>query len=117
MGAHGTFVLEYHYEGKKHFYTPDVLVAWGSDRHVVEVKEDADADLPENRARPLHPAITGTTSRPTSTWPLMARCRQAGPGDVSKWMATVLLLTRRGHSRNASKLSYALDLAAESQFP
>jgi hypothetical protein len=45
------FVLEYHYEGKKHFYTPDVLVAWGSDRHVVEVKEDADADLPENRAR------------------------------------------------------------------
>jgi hypothetical protein len=39
------FVFEYHHEGKKHFYTPDVLVAWGRHRHVVEIKEDADADF------------------------------------------------------------------------
>jgi hypothetical protein len=44
-------VLEYHHEGKKHHYTPDLLVGWGRHRHVVEIKEDAEADLPENQAR------------------------------------------------------------------
>jgi hypothetical protein len=45
------FVLEYHHEGKRHRYTPDLLVAWGAHRHVVEIKEDAEADLPENQVR------------------------------------------------------------------
>jgi hypothetical protein len=45
------FILEYHHEEKKHRYTPDLLVAWGAHRHVVEIKEDAEADLPENQAR------------------------------------------------------------------
>jgi TnsA endonuclease N terminal len=45
------FTLEYHHEGKKHRYTPDLLVAWGTHRHVVEIKEDAEADQPENQAR------------------------------------------------------------------
>jgi hypothetical protein len=45
------FTLEYHHEGKKRRYTPDVLVAWDKHRHVVEIKEDAEADLPENQAR------------------------------------------------------------------
>lgn len=45
------FFLEYHHEGKKHRYTPDLLVAWGAHRHVVEIKEDAEADLPENQDR------------------------------------------------------------------
>ena len=45
------FVLEYHHDGKKHRYTPDVLVAWGANREVVEIKEDSEADKPENRAR------------------------------------------------------------------
>jgi len=45
------FVLEYHYEGKKHRYTPDLLVVWGTHLEVVEVKEDAHAELPENQER------------------------------------------------------------------
>lgn len=45
------FVLEYHHEEKKHRYTPDLLVAWGGHRHVVEIKEDAEAELTENQAR------------------------------------------------------------------
>jgi hypothetical protein len=45
------FVLEYHHDGKKHRYTPDVLVAWGANREVVEIKEDSEADKPENRTR------------------------------------------------------------------
>ncbi len=45
------FTLEFHHEGKKHRYTPDLLVAWGTHRHVVEIKEDTEADKPENQAR------------------------------------------------------------------
>src|SRR5579872_4349690 len=45
------FVLEYHAEGEKHRYTPDLLVVWGERRELVEIKTDSDADLPENRAR------------------------------------------------------------------
>ena len=45
------FTLEYHYEAAKHRYTPDVLVIWGARREVVEVKDDQEAALPENRAR------------------------------------------------------------------
>jgi hypothetical protein len=45
------FLLEYHHEGTKHRYTPDILVTWGGHREVVEVKEDSDAGLPENQAR------------------------------------------------------------------
>lgn len=45
------FVLAYHHEGKKHRYTPDLLVVWGTHREVVEIKEDAHAELPENQAR------------------------------------------------------------------
>jgi hypothetical protein len=45
------FVLEYHHDGAKHRYTPDILVVWGSTRQVVEIKDDSDADLPENRVR------------------------------------------------------------------
>jgi hypothetical protein len=43
--------LEYHHEGTKHRYTPDVLVAWGEHQEIVEIKEDAEADLPENQTR------------------------------------------------------------------
>jgi len=45
------FVLEYHHDGEKHRYTPDILVAWGASREVVEIKEDSEAAKPENRAR------------------------------------------------------------------
>lgn len=45
------FTLEYHHGGTKHRYTPDALVVWGEHRSVVEVKEDADAELPEAQAR------------------------------------------------------------------
>ncbi len=45
------FRLEYHHDGEKHCYTPDILVVWGTHREVVEIKEDADADLPENQRR------------------------------------------------------------------
>jgi hypothetical protein len=45
------FTLEYHHEGAKHRYTPDILVVWGARREVVEVKDDQEAALPENRAR------------------------------------------------------------------
>jgi len=45
------FALEYHHDGAKHRYTPDILVVWSSNRQVVEIKDDSDADLPENRVR------------------------------------------------------------------
>jgi hypothetical protein len=45
------FFLEYHHDGTKHRYTPDILVAWGANQEVVEVKEDEEAEKPENQAR------------------------------------------------------------------
>ena len=45
------FSLEYHLDGTKHRYTPDVLVTWGAHHEVVEIKEDSEADSPENRTR------------------------------------------------------------------
>jgi hypothetical protein len=45
------FHLEYHHDGAKHRYTPDILVAWGSHREVVEVKDDVQAALPANQER------------------------------------------------------------------
>lgn len=45
------FFLEYQHEGKKHRYTPDVLVVWEKHREVVEIKEDSEADSPENQTR------------------------------------------------------------------
>ena len=45
------FRLEYHHDGAKHRYTPDILVVWGRHREVVEIKDDAEADLPESRLR------------------------------------------------------------------
>jgi hypothetical protein len=45
------FRLEYHHEGSQHRYTPDILVAWGAHQEVVEIKEDSDAESPENKAR------------------------------------------------------------------
>ena len=45
------FTLEYHHEGAKHRYTPDILVIWGARQEVVEVKDDQEAALPENRVR------------------------------------------------------------------
>jgi len=44
-------VLEFHYAGQRHRYTPDVLLAWGTYRELVEIKDDADAELPENQER------------------------------------------------------------------
>jgi len=45
------FHLDYHHDGVRHRYTPDILVAWGSHREVVEIKDDAEADLPANEVR------------------------------------------------------------------
>jgi hypothetical protein len=45
------FLLEYHRDGVKRRYTPDVLVVWGMHREVVEIKDDAEADLPESQQR------------------------------------------------------------------
>ena len=45
------FVLNYHHKGEKHRYTPDILVIWGDHKEVVEVKDDAEAELPENQVR------------------------------------------------------------------
>jgi hypothetical protein len=41
------FFLEYRTEGKKHRYTPDVLVAWGSRREVVEIKVTGKPNCPK----------------------------------------------------------------------
>jgi len=43
------FFMEFHRDGKRHRYTPDVLVVWGSHREVVEIKEDGEAELAENK--------------------------------------------------------------------
>lgn len=45
------FSIEYHVYGCKHCYTPDVLIVWGSHREVIEIKEDREADAPENQRR------------------------------------------------------------------
>jgi len=45
------FILEYHHEETKHRYTPDLLVFWGTRREVVEIKDDSEAELPENQDR------------------------------------------------------------------
>src|SRR5919108_270125 len=45
------FVLEYHHEGTRRRYTPDILVVWGAHKQVIEVKDDAEAEAPENQER------------------------------------------------------------------
>ncbi len=45
------FRFEYLYAGAKQCYTPDILVIWGKHQEVVEIKEDAEVDWPENRKR------------------------------------------------------------------
>jgi len=45
------FLLEFHHEEAKHRYTPDLLVFWGTRGEVVEIKDDHEADLPENQGR------------------------------------------------------------------
>lgn len=45
------FRLEYHHDGAKYRYTPDILVVWGTHREAIEIKDDAEADLPENQDR------------------------------------------------------------------
>jgi hypothetical protein len=45
------FIFEYHHEGAKHRYTPDLLVFWGTRREVVEIKSDREAESPENQRR------------------------------------------------------------------
>ena len=45
------FVLDYHHNGAKHRYTPDILIDWGAHQEVVEIKEDSDAELPDNQTR------------------------------------------------------------------
>jgi len=44
-------ILEYHDGETKHRYTPDLLVSWGPQREVVEIKDDREAELPENQRR------------------------------------------------------------------
>jgi len=45
------FILEYRHEDAKHRYTPDLLVIWDARQEVVEIKDDRDAESPENRER------------------------------------------------------------------
>jgi hypothetical protein len=45
------FILEYHDGETKHRYTPDLLVSWRTRREVVEIKDDRDAESPENQPR------------------------------------------------------------------
>jgi hypothetical protein len=44
-------VLEYRFAEKSHRYTPDVLLAWGTHFELAEIKDDAEAALPENQER------------------------------------------------------------------
>src|SRR5260370_2296308 len=45
------FTLEYHHEGAKHRYTPDILVIWGARQEVFEVKGAKEAATPVHRVR------------------------------------------------------------------
>jgi hypothetical protein len=45
------FELKYEFEGKVRRYFPDVLVAWGDELWVVEIKDDKKAEMPEEKAR------------------------------------------------------------------
>lgn len=44
-------ILEYRHNGEIHRYTPDLLVEADDNRFLIEVKPDAEADLPENQER------------------------------------------------------------------
>ncbi len=115
------FVLEYHSEGKKHFYTPDVLVAWGTDRHVVEVKEDADADLPENRARftLIHELLAehGYRFRLWKRSEICAEPRLTNVGLLLRYRSLEVQATEREKIRRAFSTALDLPLHAFPEMP
>jgi hypothetical protein len=45
------FRLSYKFEGKSRRYTPDVLIVWGGEIWVVEIKDDKKAEAPHEKAR------------------------------------------------------------------
>jgi hypothetical protein len=45
------FILEYQDRETKHRYTPDLLISWRARREVVEIKDDHEAESPENQRR------------------------------------------------------------------
>ena len=53
--------MEFHRDGNRHRYTPDVLFVWGSHREVVEIKEDREAELAENEER-FHLSVGSSTN-------------------------------------------------------
>ena len=64
------FFMEFHRDGKRHRYTPDVLVVWGSHSEVVEIKEDREAELAETEERFAPPNTRSATEAPGSPNPL-----------------------------------------------
>ena len=56
-------------DGKRHRYTPDVLVVWGPHHEVVEIKEDREAELAESRERfALISQLLGEHGYPFRLW-------------------------------------------------
>lgn len=115
------FVLEYHHEGKKHCYTPDVLVAWGTLREVVEIKEDGEADLPENQARfaLIHGLLTehGYHFRIWKKSEICAEPRLTNVGLILRYRLVAVPVTEQERIRRAFSASSEVLLRALLEIP
>jgi TnsA endonuclease N terminal len=115
------FVLEYHHDGKKHRYTPDVLVAWGAIQEVVEIKEDSEADKPENRARFALVrellAEHGYSFRVWTRSEIYAEPRLANVGLVLRYRCVDVPAAERERIRRAFSSGAELTLRALSETP
>ena len=115
------FVLEYHHDGKRHRYTPDILVAWAANREVVEIKEDSEADKPENRARFALVrellAEHGYSFRVWTRSEICAQPRLANVGLVLRYRCVDVPATEREKIRRVFSSGAELTLRAVSQTP
>lgn len=99
------FTLEYHHRGAKHRYTPDILVSWGIRQEVVEIKEDQDAESPENRERfPLIHELLAEHGYGFRVWKKSEICaepRLANSILILRYRCTVVAATERERIRRA----------------
>ena len=115
------FVLEYHHDGKRHRYTPDILVVWGHSQEVVEIKEDSEAAKPENCARfALVRDLLGEHGYSFRVWAhseIYAQPRLSNVGLVLRYRCVDVSATEREKIRQAFSSTPELTLRTASEAP
>lgn len=115
------FLLEYQDGGTKHRYVPDILVAWGAHREVVEIKEDLDADFPENRERfALIRELLSEYGHRFRVWrksEICAEPRLSNAGVVLHYRRAEVSNVEREHIRRAFSLTPEIHLRAFNETP